>query len=104
LNLTASLGMPVLATREESAADLLPGCATAPPRARNQPQHSLAGYGRLLSTMHFMRWAIEREHFPSPEDVMARFQVCRATAYRWTAALAEAYGIDPAVRHGGRNP
>lgn len=103
MHLIASLGTPARATRPETTADLIAGIAPgAAPRARSSPNHDLVGYGRLLSAMKFMRWAIEQEHFPTPEAVMTHFRVCRATAYRWTAALAEAYGIDPAIRHGGR--
>lgn len=97
----ASLGTQIRATRGELPVDLVPGEINKASCA-NKPKHDLAGYGRLLSAMKFMRWAIEQEHFPTPTLVMTHFQVCRATAYRWTAALAEAYGIDPAIRHGER--
>lgn len=70
--------------------------------SKTAARHSLAGYGVILATCVFMRWAIEQTHFPTVEAVQTRFNVCRATAYRWTAALAEAYGLDPAKRHGGR--
>lgn len=97
--LVSSLGTPVRATRAESQRDLLPG-ATVRAAHPSRAQHDLAGYGRLLSAMKFMRWAIEQEHFPTARAVVDHFGVSIATAYRWTAALAEAYGIDPALRHG----
>lgn len=101
-SLIASLGTPMRATRAENPNDLLPGetIQTARP---SRVQHDLAGYGRLLSAMKFMRRAIEQEHFPSARSVVDHFGVSIATAYRWTAALAEAYGIDPAVRYGGKS-
>ena len=71
---------------------------------RNRAQHDLAGYGTVLATMQFMRWAIEQDRFPQPEAVMTRFSVCRATAYRWTLALAEAYGVEPETRHSFDRP
>lgn len=90
------------ATRAESQTDLLPG-VTVPAAHPSRTRHDLAGYGRLLSAMKFMRWAIEQDHFPSAQSVVDHFGVSIATAYRWTAALAEAYGIDPAARFGGKN-
>jgi hypothetical protein len=69
------------------------------PRRYNATKHDLAGYGQMLAAMKFMRWAIEQKRFPTHESVMDRFNVCRATAYRWTLALAECYGVDPAIRH-----
>ena len=68
------------------------------PVARPHVKHDFAGYGVLRSTLEFARWAHEQEKFPSAAAVCHRFNVCRATAYRWTRALAEVYGIDPAVR------
>lgn len=76
---------------------------SAVPR-RNRAKHDLAGYSQTLTILKFAAWAHEQERFPSIEAVQTRFNVCRATAYRWTAALAEAHGIDPATRHGGRHP
>ena len=77
---------------------LLSLCGGAPTRS-NRPAHDLAGYGAMLAAMKFMQWAIEQDRFPTPEAVIARFNVCRATAYRWTLALAETYGVAPEVRH-----
>jgi hypothetical protein len=85
-----------------SATSHLLSLMPATPPRRNAVKHDLAGYGTVLATCKFMAWAHEQEHFPSPEAVMTRFNVCRATAYRWTRALAETYGLDPATRHGGR--
>lgn len=99
--LAASLGTGAGAPRDGSMADL-----AAPANAAHTPrtQHDLAGYGSILATMKFMRWAIEQDRFPTVEAVQCRFKVCRATAYRWTLALAEAYGIDPAIRHSFEEP
>ncbi|WP_165403040.1 hypothetical protein [Pseudoxanthomonas winnipegensis] len=72
-----------------------------PAVARNKAKHPMAGYGYLLIAMRFMRWAIEQEQFPTVGAVMTHFNVSKATAYRWTAAYAEACGIDPHNRHGG---
>jgi len=103
MNLTASFGTPARATRLQSKKDMIAGMVgTSAKCTRSRPRHDLVGYGNLLSAMKFMRWAIEQDHFPTPDSVMTHFRVCRATAYRWTAALVEAYGIDPACRHGGR--
>lgn len=96
--LAPSLGMGAIApaARLEQAPVIAHETRIAP------PQHALVGYGTILGVMRFMRWAIERDSFPSVAAVMDEFQVCRATAYRWTYALAEVYGLDPATRHGGR--
>ena len=71
----------------------------AKPKRSTAAQHDLAGYGNILAAMKFMQWAIEQVRFPTAEAVQARFNVCRATSYRWTLALAECYGVDPAVRN-----
>ena len=61
--------------------------------------HNWAGYGYTRTLMEFMKWAHEQRHFPSTDAVVARFNVSRATAYRWTYALAETYGIAPESRN-----
>ena len=74
-------------------------CGGDKPKRSTAARHDLAGHGSILAAMKFMRWAIEQDRFPTVEAVQARFNVCRATSYRWTLALAECYGIDPEVRH-----
>lgn len=95
MNLTGTLGMVV--------GSVGPSKPERAPKIHNasvaRVKHDLAGYGTTLSAMQFMRWAIERDTFPSIADVKTRFGVCNATAYRWTRALAECYGVDPAIRH-----
>lgn len=99
-NLAPDLGVRARATRPEVWSDLVVGVANAPAR---RGRHDLVCHGTLVATMLFMRWAIERKRFPSIQEVVSEFRVHRSTAYRWTAALAEVYGIDPASRHGGQH-
>ncbi|AWH46055.1 hypothetical protein [Stenotrophomonas sp. ZAC14A_NAIMI4_1] len=76
--------------------------ASMPPVVKvHRGKHDLAGYGYMRSIMLFMKWAHEQEKFPTVCEVIARFRVSRATAYRLTSALADTYGLDPAVRHRG---
>jgi DNA-binding transcriptional ArsR family regulator len=60
----------------------------------------LAGHPLLIAYARFVGWAIEQAQFPTPERVMTRFGISRATAYRWLTALAEAYGVDKPRRDG----
>ena len=99
--LSPSLGTGAAPANTDSMAELAPRAGAA--RAC-KPQHDLAGYGNVLAGMKFMRWAIEQDRFPTIEAVQARFKVCRATAYRWTLALAETYGIEPSLRHSFERP
>lgn len=80
MNPISSLGTPMRATRAEQPRDLVPGETVKAPHP-GRAQHDLAGYGRLLSAMKFMRWAIEQEHFPSDRSVVDHFGVSIATAY-----------------------
>ncbi len=66
---------------------------------RRTVKHDWAGYGTLRAVMEFAKWAHEQERFPTIEAVQTRFNVCRATAFRWTRALGETYGIPPETRH-----
>lgn len=95
MNLIASLGTGAAEPRIQP--ERAPQIATARPTAT---KHALAGYGHVRTVMEFMKWAHEQDRFPTIEAVSTRFNVCRATAYRWTSALAETYGIDPPVRSG----
>lgn len=91
MNLSPSMGLGA----RQFAAD-----ASMPPVVKvSKVKHDLAGYGYMRSIMHFMKWAHEQDKFPTADQVIARFNVSRATAYRLTSALAETYGIDPAMRH-----
>lgn len=93
MNLSPSLGAGALQFSSRMAV----------PAIETQPQatvkHNWAGYGTLRGAMEFMKWAIEQDRFPSIQATQARFNVCRATAYRWTSALAETYGVDAPLRH-----
>lgn len=62
-------------------------------KPRHLPTNQTQGYGAILGALRFSAWAHEQQHFPTPEAVMEQFGVCRATAYRWCRALAEAYGF-----------
>lgn len=64
-----------------------------PVRPNWHRQGMCAGLPTLVVYARFVAWAIERVHFPMPEDVMARFEVSKATANRWLNCLAEAYGV-----------
>lgn len=66
---------------------------------RQTVKHDWAGYGHLRAALEFSKWAHEQDRFPTIEAVQMRFNVCRATAFRWTRALAETYGIPPETRH-----
>lgn len=61
--------------------------------ANRTRQGACAGLPTLVVYARFVAWAIERTHFPMPEDVTARFEVSKATANRWLNCLAEAYGV-----------
>lgn len=77
---TAALG--VGATEPTSLAMAGNGPAIAP----TAPRHSLAGYGRICLAIRFVRWADSQRNPPTYEEIMDRFQCCRATAFRWLAA------------------
>lgn len=91
VNLLSPMG---LGARGFSADASMPPVVSA-----RKAKHDLTGYGYMRSVMHFMKWAHEQDKFPTANEVISRFQVSRATAYRLTYALAETYGIDPIGRH-----
>ncbi|MEG0181973.1 MAG: hypothetical protein RR704_00755 [Stenotrophomonas sp.] len=93
MNMTPSFGLGALSF---SAAIEVPKIAK---KARPLVQHNLAGYGYMRTVMEFMKWAHEQDKFPTIQAVQDRFGFSRATAYRLTSALADTYGIDPALRH-----
>lgn len=94
MNLSLTLG---LGARDFSADPSMP-----PVVKLRRAKHDLSGYGYMRSVMHFMKWAHEQDKFPTADEVIARFHVSRATAYRLTSALADTYGINPAGRHKDR--
>lgn len=94
MNMTPSLGLGALAF---STTMEVPHIAK---RERPLAQHDYADYGCVRSVMEFMKWAHEQDRFPTVPAVQNRFNVSKATAYRWTNALAETYGIDSPVRSG----
>lgn len=94
---------PALGPGAVTPAALLDSWLGTVPRRRNRTTaHRLVGFTKLQAGMMFMRWAIEQREFPTIAAVQEEFQCCRATAYRWTQALAEVYGLDPASRHEGQ--
>ncbi|MDP4309486.1 hypothetical protein Q7W57_13845 [Stenotrophomonas geniculata] len=94
VNLLSPMG---LGARDFSAAASMPPVVSV-----RKTKHDLADYGYMRSVMHFIKWAHEQDKFPTANEVISRFQVSRATAYRLTCALAETYGIDPIERHKDR--
>lgn len=55
------------------------------------PQKQLGTEGAMRLTL----WAMQFRRFPTPLDIMDRWHVCRATAYRLRASLAAALGVIP---------
>jgi hypothetical protein len=55
-----------------------------------------SGYRPIEQAMRFVLWAEQLRTPPRVEDVMTRFEVCRATAYRLIGDYAEAKGLDRA--------
>lgn len=99
-----TFGAGSLGTGSVTAAPRLERAPVMPKaRAKNYRQHGDGDYGTVVCVMRFMRWAIERQHFPMPEDVISRFGCCPATAHRWLNALEECYGVErPRRGFGGR--
>lgn len=63
-------------------------------RKRSKPQHDLAGYTSTRIILEFARWAFEREGFPTVGDIVHRFNVSKATAYRWRNELGQALRLN----------
>ncbi|WP_329914521.1 hypothetical protein [Stenotrophomonas sp. SMYL86] len=92
MNLSSSLGAGAAAFSADAA---------MPPVLKiRKVKHDLASYGHLRTVLEFSKWAHEQSRFPTIDAVCTRFNVHRSTAYRWTNALAAAYGIDPPPRSG----
>ncbi len=101
MSLMSSLGTRLTDARPASFSESdVVGVAAAPPRA-HRPQHALVGYTQTRIVMIFTRWAVELDQFPSVEQIISRFRVSRATAFRWRSALAETYGLDLAAMSNG---
>lgn len=94
MNLAPTLGKRChAAANAERASDervpLIP-----PARRSNARKHVLSGYSCTRIVMEFTRWAVERDEFPTMEAIVRRFDVSRATAYRWRNALGETYMLE----------
>lgn len=89
MNLAPSLGTGAasIAGVKPEVAPAIPKPRTRSPRRNETPTLELA--------FRFVAWAHQLERFPDPEQIQARFEVSRATAWRWRSALAAAYGIVP---------
>ncbi len=89
MNLTPSLGT--------GAASIVMAKPEAPPPIA-RPRRTNARRNEtptLELAFRFVAWAHQLERFPDPEQIQPRFEVSRATAWRWRSALAAAYGIVP---------
>lgn len=93
MNLSPSLGAPCAAPEDYSPPASYDDLSIPAHACRHRRQHALTGYSMTRIVMEFMRWAVEREQFPTVESIMRRFEVSRATAYRWRAALGETYQL-----------
>lgn len=95
MNLSAHLGLECVvadpARSRAAAAMPLSGTST---RKRSKPQHDLAGYTSTRIILEFARWAFEREGFPTVGDIVHRFNVSKATAYRWRNELGQALRLE----------
>lgn len=93
LNRTGLVG---LAPTDDSSVALVPlaSLSPAPIRKPNRAQHVLVGYSSTRIIMEFTRWAVERSEFPTVEAIVRRFNVSRATAYRWRGELRDTYGLE----------
>lgn len=92
--LAPSLGSRCAWARAESVPAREPEPVLHPARRANAPSHALSGYNTTRIVMEFMRWAVEREEFPTVEAIVRRFEVSRATAYRWRGYLAQTYCLE----------
>jgi hypothetical protein len=94
MNLAPTLGKrcDIAGSAERANDERVPVVPSA--RRRNAPKHVLSGYSSTRIVMEFTRWAVEREEFPTMEAIVRRFDVSRATAYRWRNTLGETYMLD----------
>ncbi len=94
MNLPAHRGLQCVARKAAAtgAQDVTDGQPAEPAaRSRCRPQHDLAGYTFTRIILEFGRWAFERESFPTVDDIVERFHVSKATAYRWRNELGQTY-------------
>lgn len=83
----ASLGIVCGPQRTSSLSDV-PANATAPDRRRKAP---LDGHCQTKIVIDFALWVTTRcTNFPTVQQVQDRFNVSRATAFRWRRSLADA--------------
>ena len=96
MNLSPTLGVSKLTHRDDFVPiePLSNVAALPPPKPNNLTQHDGAGMPTLVIYARFIAWAIEQHSFPTPKQVVTRFNTSRATAHRWLNYLAEAYGVD----------
>lgn len=94
MNLSPTLGnrCEVTGSPERATDERVPFVPAA--RRANAPKHALTGYSCTRIVMEFIRWAVERDEFPTVEAIVRRFDVSRATAYRWRNTLGETYMLD----------
>ena len=94
MNLAPTFGMRCDAggSAEPASDERVPVIARA--RRSNATKHVLSGNGNTRIVMEFTRWAVERDEFPTMEAIVRRFDVSRATAYRWRNALGETYKLE----------
>lgn len=94
MNLAANVGHAVPIGRELRNADrigwVLNGIQREPEEGRR-----LSGANPLEQVIRFVSWAQQLRHFPTPLQIQDAFEVSRATAWRWRAALGDAFGIVP---------
>lgn len=48
---------------------------------------------KMPNAARFVCWAFTLRAFPTVQDIMARWDCSRATAYRWRASLADGFGL-----------
>lgn len=95
MNIVPTLGLRCgewqVALQADREPAVMPAESAPPGPRRCAPQHALSGYNTTRIVMEFMRWVVERDQFPTVEAIVRRFEVSRATAYRWRNYLGETY-------------
>ncbi|MGH8073693.1 MAG: hypothetical protein ACREO4_06425 [Lysobacter sp.] len=84
--LAASLGLRATDGVAVLAEPIAGGVQRSRPQVRDDTSH-------LELIMRFCAWAHQLRRFPTIAATRARFDISRATAYRWRDALAAAHGI-----------
>ncbi|WP_057921129.1 hypothetical protein [Lysobacter capsici] len=97
MTLVASLGLRPKRIRRGRRLEPAPAIGAAKIKRRQDTSHQ-----ELL--FRFVWWAHQLREFPSVQQIRDRFEVSRATAYRWRDSLAAAHGIntpvDPSTQEG----